>query len=225
MARILLVEDDNQVSCVVEEALTAGNHVVDAVDNGLDGLERLLYYPYDLAIIDWVLPGKTGIEICNEYRRSGGQIPILFLTGQADVANRVEALETGADDYLCKPFAYAELMARVRALLRRPTEIKNTIITAGHLEMDLASCTVTRSGAAVSLAPSEFALLELFLKNPKRVFSSQELLDRVFKTDSDATDEAVRQRVLRLRKKIDIDGQESMIKTVKGLGYKFEMEP
>ncbi len=225
MARILLVEDDNQVSCVVEEALTAGNHVVDAVDNGLDGLERLLYYPYDLAIIDWVLPGKLGIEICNEYRKSGGQIPILFLTGQADVANRVEALETGADDYLCKPFAYAELMARVRALLRRPTEIKNTIITAGHLEMDLASCIVTRNGDAVSLAPSEFALLELFLKNPKRVFSSQELLDRVFKTDSDATDEAVRQRVLRLRKKIDLEGAESLIKTVKGLGYKFELEP
>ncbi|MCA9816379.1 MAG: response regulator transcription factor [Candidatus Obscuribacterales bacterium] len=224
MARILVVEDDPKVSQVVEEALAAFNHIVEAVDDGLDGLERLTYYHYDLAIIDWNLPGLTGIEICQKYRTSGGQIPILFLTGQSDVPNKVEAFDSGADDYLTKPFAFSELMARVKALLRRPPQMVEKILEAGGLRMDLATCSVTNGGQPVNLAPSEFALLELFMKSPGRLFSSDELLNRVFKTESEATDEAVRQRVLRLRKKIAQDGKDSLIKTVKGLGYKFEVE-
>lgn len=224
MARILVIEDDPKVSQVVEEALTAFNHIVETVDEGNEGLERLTYYHYDLAIVDWMLPGLTGIEICQKYRSSGGQIPVLFLTGQSDVPNKVEAFDSGADDYLTKPFAFSELMARVRALLRRPPQLAEKVLEAGGLRMDLATCSVTKNGDAVSLAPSEFALLELFMKSQGRLFSSDELLNRVFKTESEATDEAVRQRVLRLRKKIAVDGKDSLIKTVKGLGYKFEVE-
>lgn len=225
MARILVVEDDTQVAVVVQEALESNNHVVDWVADGSDGLERISHYPYDLAIVDWNLPGLTGLEILKTYRESGGKMPILFLTGQSDVPNRVEALNLGADDYLIKPFAYAELMARIRALLRRPQQVQQKVIEAREISLDLNTCSVTRCGESVSLAPSEFALLELFMKNPGRLFSSKELLDRVFTLDSDATDEAVRQRILRLRKKIDVDGKESLIKTVKGLGYKLEMDP
>jgi DNA-binding response OmpR family regulator len=115
-------------------------------------------------------------------------------------------------------------MARIRALLRRPQTVQTKVLQAQELALDLNTCKVTRCGEEVSLAPSEFALLELFMKNPGRLFSSKELLDRVFSLDTDATDEAVRQRILRLRKKIDVEGKESLIKTVKGLGYKFEME-
>lgn len=225
MARILVIEDDPKVSQVVEEALAAFNHIVETVDEGQEGLERLTYYHYDLAIVDWMLPGLTGIEICKRYRNAGGQIPLLFLTGQSDVPNKVEAFDSGADDYLTKPFAFSELMARVRALLRRPPQMTEKVLESGGLKLDLSTCSVTKNGEAVNLAPSEFALLELFMKSPGRLFSSDELLNRVFKTESEATDEAVRQRVLRLRKKIAIDGnKDSLIKTVKGLGYKFEVE-
>ena len=224
MARILVIEDDPQVSSVVVEALAAFNHIVETVDKGDEGLERLTYYHYDLAIIDYMLPGLTGVEICQKYRSNGGQIPVLFLTGQSDVPYKIEAFDSGADDYLTKPFAFSELMARVRALLRRPPQLTEKVLSCGELKLDLNTCSVTKNGEPVSLAPSEFALLELFMKSPGRLFSSDELLNRVFKTESEATDEAVRQRVLRLRKKIAIGDGPSVIKTVKGLGYKFEAE-
>ena len=224
MARILVIEDDPQVSTVVEEALCAFNHIVEIVEEGAEGLERLTYYHYDLAIIDWMLPGLTGIEICQKYRSNGGQIPVLFLTGQSDVPDKVKAFDSGADDYLTKPFAFSELMARVRALLRRPPQMTEKVLESGGLVMELSTCSVLKNGQKVNLAPSEFALLELFMKNPGRLFSSDDLLNRVFKTESEATDEAVRQRVLRLRKKIAIEDKASVIKTVKGLGYKFEPE-
>ncbi|MBZ0189802.1 MAG: response regulator transcription factor [Candidatus Obscuribacterales bacterium] len=224
MARILVIEDDPQVSSVVEEALCSSNHIVEVIDDGVDGLERLTYYHYDMAIVDWVLPGLTGIEICQRYRNAGGQIPVLFLTGQSDVPNKVQAFDSGADDYLTKPFSFSELMARVRALLRRPPALAEKILSAASIRMDLTTCMVSLDQAPVNLAPSEFALLELFMKNPGRLFSSDELLNRVFKTESEATDEAVRQRVLRLRKKIGGDAKVGPIKTVKGLGYKFEID-
>jgi DNA-binding response OmpR family regulator len=219
MARILVVEDDFGVASAVEQALVSQNHIVEVVDNGEDGLERLKYYHYDLAILDWIMPGKTGFEVCQEYRKNGGQIPVLFLTGQGGVNQKVDALDAGADDYLCKPFAFRELISRVKALLRRSSNLERPVITAKYLELDLNTCKARINGNNVALAPSEFALLELFMRNPGRVFSAEELLDRVFKLDSEATDEAVRQRILRLRKKIDLEGQPSLIKTIKGLGY------
>lgn len=224
MARILVIEDDPQVSSVVEEALLTLNHVVETCDDGNDGLDRLTYYHFDLAIVDWVLPGKTGLEICTIYRKNGGQVPILFLTGQADIPNKIEAFDSGADDYLTKPFSFSELVARVKALLRRPPQLAEKVLEHGGLKLDLGTCVVTKLDKPVNLAPSEFALLELFMSNPGRIFSADDLLSRVFKTDSEASDEAVRQRVLRLRKKIAIDESASLIKTVKGLGYKFEVE-
>ncbi len=224
MARILLVEDDFELSGIVVEALSANNHIVEAVYEGEDGLERLTYYHYDLAILDWVLPGLSGLAVCERYRKNGGQVPILFLTGQSNVINKVKAFDAGADDYLCKPYAYAELLARVKALLRRPPAYTEKILQAGDITLDLDTCAVTISGEKIQMSPSEFALLELFMKNPGRVYSSDELLARVFKTESEATDEAVRQRVLRLRKKISSTVKQTPIKTVKGLGYKFEPE-
>lgn len=222
MARILLVEDDPDMSQLVVEILSTNHHIVEPVFEGEEGLERLTYYHYDLAILDWVLPGLSGLLLCQTYRMNGGQVPILFLTAQSNVINKVKALDAGADDYLCKPYNHSELLARVKALLRRPPGYIERVIEASGISLDLDACTVTMDGDKVQMTPSEFALLELFMKNQGRVYSSDELLARVFKTESEATAEAVRQRVLRLRKKISSVAKESPIKTVKGLGYKFE---
>ncbi len=222
MARILLVEDDPDMSQLVVEILSTNHHIVEPVFEGEEGLERLTYYHYDLAILDWVLPGLSGLLLCQTYRKNGGQVPILFLTAQSNVINKVKALDAGADDYLCKPYNHSELIARVKALLRRPPGYIERVIEASGISLDLDACTVTMDGDKVQMTPSEFALLELFMKNQGRVYSSDELLARVFKTESEATAEAVRQRVLRLRKKISSVSKESPIKTVKGLGYKFE---
>lgn len=176
-------------------------------------------------MVDWTLPDISGVQVCKGYRDHGGQIPILFLTGKTDTEDKLEAFDTGADDYLTKPFHYKELLARVRALLRRPTELEEKKIKVGYLELNVDTSVVSRNGVAVELSPSELILLELFMKNPERTFSSQQLLDRVFTTESDATDIAVRQRILRLRNKIDVEGQPSLIKTLKGLGYKMTEAP
>ncbi len=222
MARVLFVEDDKDLATAVEMALEAQNFIVEVVHDGKSALDRLTFEHYDVAIVDWMLPQMSGYEVCQQYRRNGGQTPILFLTGQSDVMHRVQALDTGADDYLTKPFAYAELMSRVRALLRRFPKMENQVISLGHLELDVQRCRAKVEGRDVDLAPSEFALLELLMKHQGRIFSADDLLDRVFKLDREATGEAVRQRILRLRKKIDIDGKPSLIKTVKGLGYCME---
>ncbi len=225
MAKILLVEDDPKLATVVQEALSAEGHVVDHTLEGEDALYRLKFFHYDLAVVDWTLPDITGVEVCKGYRDHGGQIPILFLTGRTNTDDKLEAFDTGADDYLTKPFHYKELLARVRALLRRPTELEEKKIVIGNLELNVVTQVVSRGGVAIELSPSELTLLELFMKNPERTFSSQQLLDRVFTTESDATDIAVRQRILRLRNKIDIEGQPSLIKTLKGLGYKMSESP
>jgi DNA-binding response OmpR family regulator len=222
MARVLFVEDNKDLATAVEMALEAQNFIVEVVHDGKSALDRLTFEHYDVAIVDWMLPQMSGYEVCQQYRRNGGQTPILFLTGQSDVMHRVQALDTGADDYLTKPFAYAELMSRVRALLRRFPKMENQVISLGHLELDVQRCRAKVEGRDVDLAPSEFALLELLMKHQGRIFSADDLLDRVFKLDREATGEAVRQRILRLRKKIDIDGKPSLIKTVKGLGYCME---
>lgn len=222
MARILVIEDDIRVSCVVEEALKSQNYIVDVASDGTHGLEFLMQFDYDLAVIDWSLPGMTGYDLCKQYRKSGGRASVLFLTGKTEMPDRVQALDAGADDYLTKPFHFAELLARVRALLRRANIAPKSILQVGHVELDLNSCTAKIDGTPVTLAANEYQLLELFMKNPGRVYSSEELLAKLFDSENEAGDEAVRQRILRLRKKIDIEGRPSVIKTVKGLGYSLE---
>lgn len=222
MGRILLVEDDEMIASVVEDVLSEHNHVVDLVTTGPDGLDQLLHYHYDMAIIDWGLPGMPGYTVTEQYRSKGGKIPILFLTGQTDVVKKVQALDAGADDYICKPFAVDELLARVNALLRRPPEESDKDLRSGNIVLDLASCQVTIGGATVNLTAGEFALLKLFMQNPGKVFSINSIVDRIFQTEADSADKAVRQRVMVLRKKLAQHGHEESIVTITGQGYKFE---
>lgn len=219
MARILLVEDDPKALFVIETALESQKHIVDAVTEGAIALEHILYQPYDLAILDWVLPDISGLEICQRYREKKGKMPILFLTGQTDVPDRVSALDSGADDYLCKPFSSQELLARVAALLRRPLPTEEKLVQARNLTFDLERGAVTVNNESVELTSSEYALLKILMMNPDRIFSSEELL---LKLSSDDSTDAIKQIIMRLRKKIDQSGSSSHIANIRGRGYKFD---
>lgn len=222
MAKILLVDDDLKLAAAVAEALTIQGYIVEHVGDGDEALDRLKYCHYDLAVLDWMLPGTTGVDVCLRFRASGGNTPILMLTGKDRLSEKEQAFDAGADEYLTKPFHLRELMMRVKALLRRPPQLASKTVEIDYLKLDFNERTVTKNDVPVELTSAEYVLLELFMKNPGRLFSSDELRERVFSTDSMAGDEAVRQRILRLRKKIDLEGHESLIKTIKGVGYKLE---
>lgn len=223
MSRILVIEDDPRTAATVKTALQAFNHVVDSVTNGADGLEYLLNQPYELAIVDWELPGMKGDSILLEYRTRGGTCPILFLTALNNVANKVHALDGGADDYLCKPFSLEELLARVNSLLRRsspPTESKQ--LTSGDMVVDTTACTVTIGGEAIKLTAGEFKLLLLLMQNHSHVLSIETILSRL--AGGESTELSLRQNIACLRKKLSVNGHDRSIVTVTGQGYKFETQ-
>lgn len=222
MAKILLVEDDAEVLDAVADTLEAQQHTVERVIDGNEGADRLKFYSYDLVILDWGLPGKTGVEICREYRGRGGTVPILMLTGRKEFDERVQGLDSGADDYLSKPFNMPELMARVRALLRRPAELVPDLLQIQDVQVDLRTHRVSRGGKEVALLAKEIAVLEYLMRHCDQIFSVDDLLDKVWNSESDSTQDAVRQTITRLRKKLDGDSEHSFITTVKGLGYRVE---
>ncbi|HEY9713198.1 MAG TPA: response regulator transcription factor [Chroococcales cyanobacterium] len=222
MAKILLVEDEPDFSILISEWLKNEHHVVELVENGDDAVDRLKFYKFDLVILDWMLPGKSGIEVCKSYRASGGTSPILLLTAKRHVDEKEQGLDAGADDYLTKPFEMKELSARIRALLRRPTGFSGSILQVGSLSLEPTTFKVTRSGEEISLLPKEFALLEFMMRHPNQVFSAEALLDRVWSSDSEASPETIRTYIKRLRKKIDLEGHPSILSTVHGVGYKLD---
>ncbi len=222
MSKVLLVDDDIEILEKVADFLSFERYTVDTVANGRDALEHLRVYKYDVIILDWHLPLISGVQVCRDFRAQGGSTPILMLTGKSDILDKEQGLDAGADDYLTKPFHVRELSARLRALLRRPGAVTGCLLKIGHLELDPAGYTVRADGTEVQLQPLEFALLEFFMRHPGQVFPPQALLDRVWSSGSDATVDSVRTCVKMLRKKIDLAGQESIIYTVHGVGYKLE---
>lgn len=225
MAKILVVEDEPDFSVLVAGFLSCEHHAVEVAETGEAALELLGVYQYDLIILDWNLPGLSGIDVCRSYRDKGGATPILMLTARSHVDEKSQGLDSGADDYLTKPFELKELGSRVRALLRRPTAFQSNNLRAGNLEMDLVNFKVTRSGAEIALLPKEFALLEFFMRHPNQVFSPETLIDRVWTSDKEASPETIRTYIKRLRKKLDQEGEKSYLATVHGIGYKFDTQP
>ncbi len=223
MAKILLVEDDPVLCGMTEDWLKHEHYSIEIATNGRDAREKIQFFEYDLFILDWELPEVTGIELCKEYRDGGGKTPILMLTGKKAIGEKEAGLDAGADDYLTKPFHMRELSARVRALLRRSSATTSNVLKAGNLEVDPTSFNVTRNGEQIHLQRKEFALLEFLMRNPNRVFSPESLLERVWASESDATVEAIRSCMKRLRQKIDVEGSASLIRTVHGVGYKLEL--
>jgi DNA-binding response OmpR family regulator len=220
--KLLLVEDDQETADMIISWLRSERYDVSHAANGLDGKEMLESGNYDAAILDWQLPGMGGIDILKAYRSAGGKVPILVLTGKAMVADRVTGLDAGADDYLTKPFSLKEVSARVRALLRRPSEVLPETLTVGELSLDSVKYRVMKRGVEVQLMPREFNLLEFFMRHPDMPFSSDALLARVWNDDSEASNSALRNSIKRLRSKID-DGDaeaDSLIENIPGIGYR-----
>ena len=224
MAKILVAEDDRLAAGMLKDMLEQEQHTVELAHNGRDALDLVLSFPYDLLILDLGLPEMDGTEVLDKYRGRGGKLPVLILSGRSDVNQRIHGLDLGADDYMTKPYDVRELNARVRSLLRRQVVAENlsNLLRMGHIELDTARCEVLKSGQKLKLLPTEYALLEFFMRNKGRVFNASELLERIWKSDSDASENAVRTYITRLRKKIDEDGKPSLITSVYGIGYKME---
>jgi two-component system OmpR family response regulator len=222
MAKILVVEDDQELAKMIADWLISEKHTVDIVHDGVQGLDRLKFYAFDVAILDWELPSMNGPEICAEFRKHGGGMPILMLTGKSELNDKIAGFDAGADDYLTKPFHPRELSVRLRALLARPAQRIQEVLRAGDLELDSANHLVRKAGVQLHLMPREFSLLELFMRHPDEPFSPEAILDRVWSSESEASTDVVKVYIAKLRKKIDNDGETSKIRTVHGVGYKLE---
>lgn len=218
--RILLVEDDEVVASFVIKGLKEAGYAVDCAGNGEDGLHLALTESYDAAIVDLMLPGLDGCSLIAELRRQGNNTPIIILSARRSVTDRVQGLQIGSDDYLTKPFAFSELLARVQALMRRAGNVPETTrLTVGDLTMDLLAREVTRAGRRIDLQPKEFALLEYLMRNAGRVVSKTMIMEHVWDYNFDPLTNVVEVRISRLREKIDGDSEKKLIHTVRGAGY------
>ncbi|HEY9787289.1 MAG TPA: response regulator transcription factor [Candidatus Obscuribacterales bacterium] len=221
-AHILLVEDSEEMASLISAWLHREGYEVTTCATGEEALDHLKARSFDLVIFDWMLPGKSGLEVCKSYRESGGKCPSLMLTTLTHVDDVEVGLDSGCDDYLRKPFELKELCARIRALLRRPAEFQAYDMKAGDITLETKTHKVFRCGQEVHLLPKEFALLRFFMLHPDQVFSPECLLDNIWPSDSSASPDSIRTYVKRLRKKIDAPGEPSVIANVHGVGYKFQ---
>lgn len=219
MSKILVVEDNDELRENIREWLLMESYLVDAVADGTQAIAYLDTYEYDLVVLDWTLPGMTGIEICKQFRGKGGVTPILMLTGRRTIDDKETGLDAGADDYLTKPFEMRELTARARALLRRAGTPINQQLKARDIILDRQAKRITKAGKEVRLMPKDFAILEILMTHPDRVFSAEALVERIWSADADVTGDVVRKHVNRIRTLIDSPNEESLIRTVHGAGY------
>lgn len=217
---MLLLEDDPATASYILRGLEEEGHTVDHLIDGQDGLSQAMTQDYDILIIDRMLPGIDGLSIVKTLRGAEKKLPVLFLTSLGGINDRVEGLEAGGDDYLCKPFAFSELLARIHALARRPSiKGEETFLRVSDLQMDLISRRVTRAGKEIELQPREFRLLEVLMRNKGRVVTKTMLLERVWSFHFDPRTSVVETHISRLRSKIDRSFQVELIHTVRGSGY------
>jgi DNA-binding response OmpR family regulator len=218
---LLLVEDERRLASAVKRVLEEESHVVDWFEDGAEAFVQAQTEEYDLVLLDVMIPGMNGFEVAKRLRSKGNQTPILMLTARDGVADRVQGLDSGADDYLVKPFALAELLARVRALTRRARGTTTEVATlrVGDLELDLLSREAVRGGKRIELTAKEFALLEVMMRHPGQVMSRSQLLDRIWSYDILTESNIVDIYIHYLRTKIDKEFDEKLIRTVRGVGY------
>jgi two-component system OmpR family response regulator len=221
--RILVVEDDNKIASFITKGLEQSGFAVDHADNGEDGLFLARTEPYDAAVIDLMLPGLDGLALIKKMRKAKMTTPVIILSARRSVGDRIKGLETGSDDYLVKPFVFAELLARVQALIRRSTgAAEPTSLTVGDLSVNLLKREVTRSGRKIELQPREFSLLEYFMRQPGRVVSKTMILEHIWNYNFDPQTNVVDVLVCRLRNKVDKDFDRRLIHTIRGVGYVFK---
>ena len=223
--RILVVEDDHKIAGAIKKGLEQESFAVDISYDGKDGLGQVSTIEYDLIILDRMLPEVDGIQICRAIRDKDNNTPILILTAKDKISDRVEGLNAGADDYLVKPFAFEELLARIRALLRRPHEIKENILKISDLVFNNLTFEVKRDGKKINLSSTEFALLKYLMRNAGRILTKDNIIAHVWDYDADILPNTVEVFIGYLRDKIDrsFPDQAALIKTVRGFGYKIDL--
>ncbi|NMB84123.1 response regulator transcription factor [Candidatus Roizmanbacteria bacterium] len=222
--RILVVEDEHLIANSIKKGLTQENYAVDVVYNGTDAYDLASTEDYDLAILDLMIPGMDGLTICKELRKNNIHFPILILTAKGQIVNKVEGLDAGADDYLTKPFSFEELLARIRALIRRPKRSLDSVIAVDNLQMDTKSFQIKRGGVDVQLSSKEFSLLEYLMRNAGQTLSKEQIISHVWNYDADILPNTVEVYIKNLRNKIDNPFKKDppLIHTVRGFGYKIE---
>lgn len=218
--RVLLIEDDRKAAKLVAKGLQEEGFVVDVALTGEEGEEQAAVNEYDVIVLDWLLPGKDGIAVCRALRARDVSTPILMLTARDSLADRVSGLSTGADDYLTKPFGFAELVARIRALLRRSRLVRAAVLRVADLTLEPATRRVTRAGISLALTSKEYAILEVLMRSPGEIVSRTRLVEHVWDEASEVIDNLVDAHVSHLRKKIDRGGSVPLIHTVRGFGYR-----
>jgi DNA-binding response OmpR family regulator len=218
--RILVVEDEPGISHAIRAGLQDDGHAVDVVEDGTEAVSWAAAAPYGLVILDIILGGRSGLDVCRELRATGFQEPILMLTALDSIKDRVVGLDAGADDYLAKPFAMAELRARIRALARRPAAAAAATITVGDLVLDPATLGVTRAGRPVRLTAREYAFLELLARHPGQVFTQEHLMAALWDADAEIGSNIVEVYIRSLRRKVDGGRRDGLIETIRGAGYR-----
>jgi two-component system, OmpR family, response regulator len=218
--RVLVVEDDTRMSRLLKRGLEEEGHAVDLAGDGPEGLWLATENPYAAIVLDVMLPGFDGFELCRKLRAAGVWVPVLMLTARDAVNDRVRGLDAGADDYMVKPFSLLELAARLRALVRRDDRARPVLLTEGDLKLDPASKRAWRGPAELQLSPKEFSLLELFLRHPGTVLTRSQILDAAWDFAYDGTSNVVDQYVTYLRKKIDVPFGRHDLETIRGMGYR-----
>ena len=223
--KILLIEDDVKISSFITKGLKESGFTVAQADNGTDGLSLALNESFDAAVIDIMLPGKDGLSVIEEMRKKQVNLPVLILSAKRTVDDRVRGFETGGDDYLTKPFAFSELLARLQALIRRANHIvEPTSIKVHDLVLDIATRKVTRGSEKINLQPREFSLLEYLMRNENRIVSKSMIMEHVWDYNFDPHTNVVEARVCKLRDKIDKGFEVPLIHTVRGVGYVLKSE-
>jgi DNA-binding response OmpR family regulator len=220
MSKILLVEDDENLAFLLKIQLEQARYLVDHVAAGLIALSQLKMAEYDMIILDWMLPDISGVDVCRQYRGTGGRTPILMLTARGSVEDKAAGLNAGADDYLVKPFHPVELNARVQALLRRPTSYAGKTLQVKDIELDTEGSRVFKAGQEIDLTSKEFSLLELLMRYPNQSFSLESILSRVWQSDTTASVDTVRTHMKTLRRKLGDSEENGIIRTKRGAGYR-----
>ena len=222
--RILVIEDDPAILKLLQRGLAYEGYIVDVATDGRSGLNLARDHAPDLVVLDWMLPGMDGLEVCHRLRTGGG-VPILMLTAKDTIQDRVQGLDACADDYLVKPFNLDELLARIRALLRRTQQERVQVYQFADLTMETASRQVTRGQRLISLTAKEYDLLELFLRHPKQVLTREVIFDRVWGYDFGGESNVLEVYIRYLRQKLEAEDEPRLIQTVRGVGYVLREQP
>ncbi len=220
--RILLAEDEKEMANALEAILKHNNYSVDAVYDGADAYEYGMSQNYDVIILDIMMPKMNGLEVLEKLRAKGVHIPILMLTAKSQIEDRIKGLDTGADDYLIKPFAMGELLARVRAMTRRKAEFTPNLITLGNITLNKENYELSNGDSSIRLSNKEFQMLELLMNNPKRLISTEQFMERIWGYDAEAEINVVWVYVSYLRKKLEAMNATVKLKAVRGVGYTLE---